>query len=169
MKRRQSQSSTEQYGVRPVSVRFVKAAKLAITLGLFTQIFVPAVLPIMSDPFVFRVVGTMVYTLGLLTAIMARIQLGSNWSDIEVGQVKRGHVVVKSGLYRYIRHPIYTGDLGMLLGFELCLNSWLVVAVVGIAMATIYQAIREERRLVKTVAGYDVYCERTKRFIPFVI
>lgn len=169
MKRRQSQSSTEQHAVRPVSVRFVKAAKLAIALGLFAQIFIPEILPIMRDPLILRIVGAIVFTSGLLTAIVARIQLGRNWSDIEVGQVRRDHVLVQSGLYRYVRHPIYTGDLGMLLGFELCLNSWLVVAVAGIATPTIYRTLREEKRLLKTVAGYDTYCERTKRFIPFVI
>jgi protein-S-isoprenylcysteine O-methyltransferase Ste14 len=169
MKRRRGQPSTEQQVNRPVYVRFLKAGKIAITLALFAQILVPEVLPIMGDPIVLRIVGTILFTLGLLTAIVARIQLGLNWSDIEVGQIKQDHALVNSGLYRYVRHPIYTGDLGMLLGVELCLNSWLVVAVAGIAMPTIYQTLSEERRLVKTVAGYDAYCEQTKRFIPFIL
>jgi len=169
MKRRQGQPSTEKQTIRPVSVRFLKAAKIAVTLGLFAQIFVPDVLPITSDPFILRAVGAILFTLGLLTAVVARMQLGRSWSDIEVGKIGQDHVLVKNGLYHYVRHPIYTGDLGMLIGVELCLNSWLVVAVVGIAMPTIYQTLREERRLVKTVAGYDAYCEQTKRFIPFII
>ena len=169
MKRRQGQPSTEKQTIRPVSVRFLKAAKIVVTLGLFAQIFVPDVLPITSDPFILRIVGAILFTLGLLTAVVARMQLGRSWSDIEVGKIGQDHVLVKNGLYHYVRHPIYTGDLGMLIGVELCLNSWLVVAVAGIAMPTIYQTLREERRLVKTVAGYDAYCEQTKRFIPFII
>jgi protein-S-isoprenylcysteine O-methyltransferase Ste14 len=57
----------------------------------------------------------------------------------------------------------------LLLGFELCLNSWLVVAVVIIAIPTIYKAVREEKVLAETVTGYEAYRAQTKRFIPFVV
>jgi protein-S-isoprenylcysteine O-methyltransferase Ste14 len=97
------------------------------------------------------------------------LELGNNWSDIEAGLVKPNHMLVNQGVYRYIRHPIYTGDLAMLLGFELCLNSWLVLAIVIVAIPTIYGALREEKVLAETVNGYQAYRAQTKRFIPFVI
>jgi protein-S-isoprenylcysteine O-methyltransferase Ste14 len=78
-------------------------------------------------------------------------------------------MLVNKGVYRYIRHPIYAGDLAMLLGLELCLNSWLVIAVVIIAVPTVYKAVNEEKVLAETVAGYQAYRTQTKRFIPFVI
>jgi protein-S-isoprenylcysteine O-methyltransferase Ste14 len=172
MKRRPGRPSKEQQVAQPVSgfAQILKAAKLAVMLGLFVQILLPQTLfPIMGDPLVLCTVGALLFTFGLLTAIVARIQLGRNWSDIEVGQVKRDHALVNYGLYRYVRHPIYTGDLVMLIGFELSLNSWLVLAILCIAMPTIFQTIREEKRLLETVNGYDAYCAQTKRFIPFVI
>jgi len=155
-----------------IFVQLVKAGKIAITLGLFAQLLLPEILPIRDSLLVPRVaglVGLILFSFGLLIAMLARLELGNNWSDIETGQVKQNHILVNQGVYRYIRHPIYTGDLAMLLGFELCLNSWLVVAVVIIAVPTVYNAIREEKLLAETVAGYQSYRTQTKRFIPFVI
>lgn len=147
----------------------VKGGKILVTLALFVQLFLPEILPIASRPYALRAIGVILFTCGLLVAILARLELGKNWSDIETGEVKQDHVLVNGGLYRYIRHPIYTGDLGMLLGFELGLNSWLVLAVAAIAVPTIAKAVREEQVLAKTVNGYRAYCQQTKRFIPFLI
>ena len=169
MKRRQGHAKAPKAAAKSLSLSVVKAGKIAIMLGLFVQLFLPDILPIASDPQRLRITGVVIFTLGLLIAILARVALGSNWSDIEVGQVKDDHMLVNRGVYRYVRHPIYTGDLAMLAGFELCLNSWLVVAVIAIAIPTISRAVREEKVLVKTVAGYDMYCQQTKRFIPFLI
>jgi protein-S-isoprenylcysteine O-methyltransferase Ste14 len=169
LKRRQGPSSPQKATNNTPFLQIVKAGKIAITLGLFVQLFLPDILPITDNTLVPRVAGMMLFTFGLLIAILARLELGNNWSDIETGQVKQDHMLVNRGVYRYIRHPIYTGDLAMLLGFELCLNSWLVIAVVIIAVPTIYKAVREEKVLAETVTGYQAYREQTKRFIPFVI
>lgn len=147
----------------------VKAGKIAVTLGLFVQLLLPEILPISDKPFGPLVIGVILFTFGLLIAILARLELGNNWSDIETGEVKHDHMLVNGGVYRYIRHPIYSGDLAMLLGLELCLNSWLFLAVVAIAIPTIYKAVREEEVLSQTVTGYQAYRAQTKRFIPFVI
>jgi len=169
LKRGQGQSSAQKISGHTAFLPIVKAGKIAITLGLFAQLFLPEILPIRDNPLGPRVVGVILFTFGLVIAILARLELGNNWSDIETGQVKQNHMLVNQGVYRYIRHPIYTGDLAMLLGFEFCLNSWLVVAVVIIAVPTIYKAVREEKVLAETVTGYQTYCAQTKRFIPFVI
>jgi protein-S-isoprenylcysteine O-methyltransferase Ste14 len=76
--------------------------------------------------------------------------------------------VVASGVYAYVRHPIYVGDLLLLLGLELALNSWLVAGVLILAPVVVLKAIKEERMLAEELPGYDSYCHRSKRFIPFV-
>lgn len=150
-------------------LRMVKGGKVAVTLGLVIQLFLPEILPITGKPSLLRITGVILFSFGLLIAILARVELGNNWSDIELGQVRESHRLVNRGVYRYIRHPIYTGDLAMLLGFELALNSWLIVVVVAIAIPTVSRALREEKTLAKSVAEYEAYCAQTKRFIPFVI
>ena len=172
LKGNRDQSSPEKTSESAIFLQVVKTGKIAITLGLFAQLVLPEILPIKDGPVVPRVaglIGLILFSFGLLIAMLARLELGNNWSDIETGLVKPNHMLVNQGVYRFIRHPIYSGDLAMLLGFELCLNSWLVVAVVIIAIPTIYGALREERVLAETVTGYQAYRAQTKRFIPFVI
>lgn len=154
---------------RKIPVQFIKAVKIVILLGVVIQTFSPQILPISSDPSILRVVGVFVYTTGLLVAISGRLQLGQSWSDIETARVLSAQAVVAKGLYRYVRHPIYVGDLLLLLGLELSLNSWLVVGVLLLAPPVIWQALREEKMLVQTLSGYEGYCAHTKRFIPFLI
>lgn len=162
-------SGTEQQPGRGMALKLVKAFKVAILLGIVAQTLLPRdVVPIAADALLLRVIGAVSYTVGLLVAILGRLQLGDNWSDIETAQVKGDHAVVSSGLYRYIRHPIYVGDLMLLLGLELCLNSWLVLGVAALVPVVIHRAVREERVLVQRLPGYETYLRRTKRFIPFV-
>jgi protein-S-isoprenylcysteine O-methyltransferase Ste14 len=147
----------------------IKAVKVAILLGVIVQTMLPEILPISDDPFVLRIIGTSIYSLGLLTAIAARFQLGENWANIETGQVLRKQNVVARGVYQYIRHPIYVGDLLLLFGLEMALNSWLVAGVAMLVPVVAWKAIKEERMLGDSLPGYDAYCGRTKRFIPFVV
>jgi protein-S-isoprenylcysteine O-methyltransferase Ste14 len=96
------------------------------------------------------------------------VQLGRSWADIEDAGVHSKQRLVDRGLYAFIRHPIYTGDIVMLLGLELALNSWLVLGIVVLAPVVARQAIREEAMLARTLPDYDAYRRRTKRFVPFV-
>lgn len=150
-------------------VALIKAVKLAILAAILVQTCAPEVLPIAADPRPLRIVGVVIFSIGLFTAILARIQLGRNWSDIEIGRVREDHALVCTGVYRYIRHPIYAGDILLLLGLELALNSWLVLGVLPVAAVAFRKAVHEERGLLQSVPGYDLYCARSKRFIPYVI
>jgi protein-S-isoprenylcysteine O-methyltransferase Ste14 len=166
--------------VHGVSLWFVKTVKVAILLGILIQTSLPLlasarhdlpaeVFPISTDPFRLRVAGVILYTVGLLTAILGRIQLGESWSDIESPRAADERPVVSHGLYSYIRHPIYCGDMLLLLGLELSLNSWLVLGAVLLIPVVFFRAVKEEKLLAKELSGYDSYVQRTKRFIPFVV
>ena len=151
-----------------IGLTMVKLVKISILIGVMVQIWLPDILPIAVDPFPVRVIGTIIYTLGLATALSARFQLGENWANIETGQVLNNQNVVANGIYRYVRHPIYVGDLLLLFGLELALNSWLVVGVLILAPVVMLKAINEERMLTAELPGYSAYRDRSKRFIPFV-
>jgi protein-S-isoprenylcysteine O-methyltransferase Ste14 len=77
-------------------------------------------------------------------------------------------MLVAHGIYRWVRHPIYAGDLLLLLGLELALNSWAALGVLPLALYVRQKAAGEERDLARTLAGYDDYCRRTARFLPFL-
>jgi protein-S-isoprenylcysteine O-methyltransferase Ste14 len=169
LKRKPHQSSSLATRKPTVFVLAVKAVKIGILLGIAAQTMLADLLPITDDAGALRIIGFAVFTTGLLMAIVSRIQLGKNWSDIETARVGAEQAVVAKGLYRFIRHPIYVGDLLLLVGLELSLNSWLVILAVLIAPIVLRQAIIEERSLVTSLPGYGAYCMRTKRFIPFVV
>jgi protein-S-isoprenylcysteine O-methyltransferase Ste14 len=154
---------------RGIALQLVKAVKITILAGIALQTLLPEILPITSEPFVLRVLGALLYTTGLFIAIRGRLELGTNWSDIESARIFGDQAVVAKGLYRFIRHPIYVGDLLLLLGLELSLNSWLVLGAVLLAPVVLWQAVREEKKLSRALPGYQEYCAQTKRFIPFVV
>jgi len=154
---------------RPPSVLALKAVKLLVLVFILVQTLTLDILPITDDPGALRAVGVALYAVGLATAIAGRMQLGRNWVDFEDYTVLKNQSLVAEGVYRYVRHPIYTGDIFLLLGLELALNSWLVLAVAVLFVVVYRQAAAEEKVLAATIPGYDEYCSRTKRFIPYVI
>ncbi len=85
--------------------------------------------------------------------------------------IQKGHEVVTTGPYRFIRHPSYTGTLLTLIGIGLVTDNWLSLLLItagGFAAYT-YRISREERTLVRALGGsYRDYMARTKRFIPFI-
>ena len=134
---------------------------------LFQTLFLD-LFPISDQATALRIIGTAIYFVGLGTSIIGRLQLGKNWTVLEDYQILPGQAHVETGIYRYIRHPIYTGDILLLLGLELALNSWLVVGVSIIILFVVRQAMKEEALLSRAFAGYNAYCRQTKKFIPFV-
>lgn len=157
-------------GDTPLRVRAAKLAKTAVLGAILVQTVTPWYwAPIAADPDALVATGLAIYTIGLAIAIAARVQLGGNWSDIEAAQVLSHQTVVQHGIYRFIRHPIYVGDLLLLTGLELALNSWLVLGVLVLTPVVLARAIREEELLKQSLTGYRDYCRTSKRFIPFVV
>jgi len=167
LKRREGAPGPAQSG--GAGSRLVKLVKMAVLAFLLVQTLCLDLLPISRDPGALRFVGAGIFAVGLATAMSARVQLGRNWADIEAAGVRAGQSVVEHGIYRYIRHPIYAGDLLLLIGLELALSSWLVVGVALPAAVVVQRTLTEETLLARRLPGYRAYCARTKRFIPFVL
>jgi len=168
-KRRTAGSASPATSDTTAFADLAKAGKATIVILLVAQTLGLQIAPIMSEPHRLQVVGVVIYTLGLAVAILGRLQLGDNWSDIEAARIRPQHAVVSAGVYRYIRHPIYAGDLLSLVGFELALNSWLVLGVAFLLPVVVDRALREERMLAAALPDYVAYCTRTKRFVPYVV
>ncbi len=79
-------------------------------------------------------------------------------------------VLVGSGAYRYIRHPLYASLLFLGWGAFLKAPSWLTAALTGFATATIYltAATEERESRLKFGPAYDEYQRRTRMFIPYL-
>jgi protein-S-isoprenylcysteine O-methyltransferase Ste14 len=83
-------------------------------------------------------------------------------------QTERGHHVVSTGPYAWVRHPMYSGAVLFFIGVPLLLGSWW-----GVAMAPLFFvlfAVRsgiEERTLIAGLPGYADYAARVRyRLLP---
>ena len=104
-------------------------------------------------------VGTAISLLGI-----ALIAIG--WT-----QIHRAKGMITTGIYRYMRHPQYTGILLFTFGW---LVHWpsivtLVLWPILIVMYAWLAKQEEKQALEEYDEDYIVYAKRTKRFIPFVI
>jgi len=83
--------------------------------------------------------------------------------------ILEGHELVERGLYRFIRHPSYTGILLAFIGLGFARGNWLTVAIIGAgAFAGFsYRIAVEESVLVEHFGDrYRDYMRRSKRLIP---
>lgn len=116
---------------------------------------------------VLPLLGTALVAAGLGFAAWARRHLGRNWSSRVV--VKQGHALVRTGPYRRVRHPIYSGMLLAILGTALAIGEWRGFAALGCALAGILVRVRaEEARMGETFPEYAEYRRRSAALVPGV-
>lgn len=85
-------------------------------------------------------------------------------------QKERGHSVVTTGPYAYVRHPMYAGALLFLFGAPLLLGSgWGLLGAVVLAMLLGLRTVLEERTLKAELDGYTDYAGRVRyRLVPLL-
>jgi protein-S-isoprenylcysteine O-methyltransferase Ste14 len=113
-------------------------------------------------------IATLVSLAGLTVMLWARTILGRNWSGAVT--FKEQHELVEQGPYRYIRHPIYSGLLMLVLGVSILGGSaGGFAAFVVILLWFWFKAHQEERLLAKHFPEeYPRYRARVKGFVPLV-
>lgn len=114
-------------------------------------------------------VGLGVIVLGLVVRLAAILTL-RRFFTVNVA-VQKDHRVVQTGLYRFMRHPSYTGSLLSFVGLGVACESWVSLLVIAVPVTTVFLLrIRvEERALLEGLGeAYAEYAGRTKRLVPFV-
>jgi protein-S-isoprenylcysteine O-methyltransferase Ste14 len=110
--------------------------------------------------------GVLIMASGLAIAAWARIHLGSNWSGLVT--LKEGHELIRTGPYRTIRHPIYSGILLAFLGNAIALGE--VRGLIGLAVIWLsfyVKARREESFLAQEFgARFNEHTQHTGMFLP---
>jgi protein-S-isoprenylcysteine O-methyltransferase Ste14 len=114
-------------------------------------------------------IGLALHVSSALLAVWARRHLGRNWSGEITAKVD--HQLISTGPYRLVRHPIYSGMLGMFVGTAVVsgeLHGLLAVVIIG---AAYWRKIRlEEQHLRKVFDGaYDDYRRKSWALIPWLL
>lgn len=151
-----------------------KNISMIVTIGAFFPVVLQllgfTILPFPQENQIIQYLGLLLVFVGWIVSIRGRHDLGNNWARSYDFQVKEKQQLVTSGIYSYIRHPIYSGILLMFIGGELIVQSYLLIVYVLLYAGAYVQATWEEKLLVKHFGSeYASYMKRTKRFIPYVI
>jgi len=79
--------------------------------------------------------------------------------------------LVTTGIYRYIRHPMYSSLLFLAWGAFLKSVSITTFVLTGVATLSLVAAAKaeEEENVTRFGQAYKVYMKRTRRFVPFVL
>jgi protein-S-isoprenylcysteine O-methyltransferase Ste14 len=147
----------------------LQGAGYAVAWGFHRQYFTP---PSANDALnvALAVVAAALAVFSVWFVVAAARTLGKQWSL--AARVVEGHKLVTEGPYKVVRHPIYTGMLGMLLATcaATTLPPALPVAVLVVLVGTLIRVRSEEKLLRETFgADFDNYSRRVRGFIPGVL
>jgi len=87
-----------------------------------------------------------------------------------VVEVDKSQKVISTGLYSFVRHPMYLGVLIMYIPTPVALGSyWGLIPMATIPLAIVLRILNEEKVLSNDLPGYKEYCQKTKyRLIPLI-
>ncbi|MBK8026772.1 MAG: isoprenylcysteine carboxylmethyltransferase family protein [Chloroflexi bacterium] len=116
-----------------------------------------------------RAGGFLVFVLGQILGTYALLE-NRYFSGVVRIQTDRGHQVISSGPYRWVRHPGYVAGLLIYLGTPLYLSTlWAFVPAALITIVLIVRTRLEDRMLQDQLAGYRDYAGRVRsRLMPHV-
>ncbi len=116
-----------------------------------------------------QAIGLVGFGAGLGVAVWAMV-VNRFFSAVVRLQTDRGHHLVDTGPYRFVRHPGYTGILIGILGVPLALGSWGAVApAIGIGLLILRRTMIEDGFLHQNLDGYPAYADNVRyRLLPGV-
>lgn len=112
-----------------------------------------------------RYLGALITVAGVAFAIWSRVTLGRYWSGNVT--LKQGHRLIRSGPYRFARHPLYTGFVVGVIGSAISsahIDGWIGAAI---AIISLVFKLRREEKLLTGEFG-DEYLQ-FKREVPAAI
>ncbi|NPA91321.1 MAG: DUF1295 domain-containing protein [Chloroflexi bacterium] len=105
--------------------------------------------------------GTLLQGGAMLIMLMATLSLG--WS-FGIAPADRG--LQTRGLYRWVRHPLYAGELLFYLGYCTSHPSWHNLVGMGVSLLLVWFRMRWEEAIIQ---GYEGYARRVPwRLVPGV-
>jgi protein-S-isoprenylcysteine O-methyltransferase Ste14 len=149
-----------------------RGAQKVLIAGLYLSLAAMVVVSVLdhrlgwsSVPTAICLVGDILVAVGL--GVVALVIIQNSYASSTV-QVQAGQKVVSTGLYGMVRHPMYTGNVIMLIGIPLALGSYRGLAFVVPALIVLALRIRDEEKLLQDeLNGYREYTQTVRyRLVP---
>lgn len=125
-------------------------------------------LPFWDNPIV-SYFGLLILIVGGAISVTGRAQLAKFGSGVL--HIEEDHRLIKTGVFGYIRHPVYAGGILGVVGSYLAFRSVVMLVLVSTLYFIVirHRVLFEEEMLVEEFGDeYREYMKRTKRFIPFL-
>lgn len=169
------------HGQRSRKVKVARSHKTPLETGLLALAWVGFLVPLIwiaSPVFSFAeypartgpfVAGVTCLVIGLWLFYRSHADLGTNWSITL--ELREQHRLITDGVYRRIRHPMYSALALYSLGQALVIPNWVAGCsnVVAFALLFVLRVGAEEKMMAEQFgAEYTAYTARTKRLVPHV-
>ncbi|VEG39301.1 putative protein-S-isoprenylcysteine methyltransferase [Mycolicibacterium flavescens] len=120
-----------------------------------------------SVPAIVSVAGLVLVGGGLTIAMLVTIQNGYAAANVTV---EPGQQLSSTGWYGVVRHPMYLGNVILMIGVPLALGSWWGLVFVPVGLAILALRVRDEEALLADdLAGYPEYMQKVRyRLVPYV-
>ena len=145
----------------------VRTAHLLVA-GQFTLIGILVLLPGRHDwpvPRMLTILCSVTTIIGLAVMVVGATGLGRG---LTATPLPNAHAQLRTGgLYRFVRHPIYSGLILTMASLTVASGSGLRLLALGVLVLLLTMKARwEETRLARRFDGYADYAARTPRFVP---
>ena len=145
----------------------LQALAYAMVWSIRRPVFSPLVAGVEWLEFLAAAIAVVAASGSVLLIMSAVKTLGKEWSI--TARMVQDHQLATKGPYARVRHPIYTGMLGMLIATGLAISHWiaLVAAIVIFAIGTLIR-VRIEERLLRETFGqrFEEYARQVPAVIP---
>ncbi len=140
---------------------------ISIQMLLFVAYLLPITIEFLFVNLVVKYLFLGLAVLGFLVIILAIVQLDKNLTPFPSPKQKGS--LINTGLYKFIRHPIYTGIIVCTISFGFYnQNIWRIGIGVFLWILFYFKSIYEEKMLSIKFSKYADYKLDTGRFFPFI-
>ena len=122
----------------------------------------------LSEPTLHPYIGMSIAALGILIGLLAIKEHQSGNFNIRP-DIKENCELVTTGVYAYVRHPMYLSVILSMLGVAIIYFTYYEFVLFTLLLLTLLVKLFYEERMWKCHSGeYEAYMKRTKRLIPFI-
>ena len=151
--------------------KYIILEKISIcitSLFIASQLLGFTVFPFQNQ--IVNIFGFLLVLAGFAECMIARYNLSDNWANSYEYQIKKKHELITSGIYAFVRHPIYGGMWLMGTGMLMVSGSNSVILFIPLVLVAINHLARREEKLLTKHFGkkYLTYQKSSKKFIPFI-